>query len=70
MAITRTSCARRAGVRSIWREEYYLSRSRAMEKIGENEDAARSWMQLSEVTDNPILMELAKWHRISLGASQ
>ena len=53
-----------------WREEYYLSRSRAMEKIGENEDAARSWMQLSEVTDNPILMELAKWHRISLGASQ
>ena len=54
----------------IWREEYYLSRSRAMEEIGENEDAARSWKRLTEATDNPTLQELAKWHRISLGASQ
>ena len=53
-----------------WREEYYLSRSRAMEEIGENEDAARSWKRLSEATDNPTLQELAKWHRISLGASR
>ena len=53
-----------------WREEYYLSRSRAMERLGEDEDAARSWQRLSEVTDNPTLQELAKWHRISLGASR
>ena len=53
-----------------WREEYHLSRSRAMEAIGENEDAARSWKRLSEVTGNPTLQELAKWHRISLGASR
>ena len=53
-----------------WREEYYLSRSRAMEEIGENEDAARSWKRLSEATDDPTLQELAKWHRISLGASR
>lgn len=53
-----------------WREQYYLSRSRAMETIGENEDAARSWQQLSEATRNPILQELAKWHRISLDASR
>ena len=53
-----------------WREEYYLARSRAMEKIGQNEDAERSWMQLSEMTDNPVLLELAKWNRISLGASR
>ena len=53
-----------------WRESYYLSRSRAMEKIGRNEDAARSWTRLAEITDDPILQELAKWHRISLGALQ
>ena len=53
-----------------WREQYHLSRSRAMEAIGANEDAARSWRQLSEATDDPILQELAKWHRISLGASR
>ena len=52
-----------------WREAYYLSRARAMEEIGESEDALRSWKRLSEVTDNPTLQELAKWHRISLGAS-
>ena len=53
-----------------WRELYYLSRSRAMEAIGESEDAVRSWERLSEVTDNPVLQELAKWRRISLGASR
>ena len=53
-----------------WQESYYLSRSRAMEKIGRDEDAARSWMRLAGITDDPILQELAKWHRISLGASQ
>ena len=53
-----------------WREEYYLARSRAMEAFGETEDAARSWWQLSESTDSPTLQELAKWHRISLGASR
>ena len=53
-----------------WRESYYLSRSRAMEKVGRNEDAARSWMQLAEATEDPVLKELAKWHRISLGASR
>ena len=53
-----------------WREEYFLARSRAMGEIGENADAARSWERLSETTDNPTLQELAKWHRISLGASQ
>ena len=53
-----------------WREEYYLARSRAMEALGESEDAARSWRQLSESTDSPTLQELAKWHLISLGASR
>ena len=53
-----------------WREEYYLARARAMEALGENEDAARSWQQLSEATGNPILEELAKWHLISLVASR
>ena len=53
-----------------WREEYYLSRSRTLEAFGEHEDAARSWQQLFETTDNPTLKELAKWHRISIGASQ
>ena len=53
-----------------WRERYFLSRSRAMGGIGRTEDAARSWKQLSETTANPTLQELAKWHRISLGASQ
>ena len=53
-----------------WREEYFLTRSRAMGEIGENADAARSWKQLAETTENPILQELAKWHLISLGASQ
>ena len=52
-----------------WREKYHLARARAMEEIGEDEDALRSWKRLSEVTDNPTLQELAKWHRISLGAS-
>lgn len=53
-----------------WREEYYLARSRAMEALGESDDAARSWRQLSESTDSPTLQELAKWHLISLGASR
>ncbi len=53
-----------------WREEYFLARARAMAEAGRNEDAARSWQQLSEQTDNPTLEELAKWHRISLGASR
>ena len=53
-----------------WREEYYLARSRAMEALGESDDAARSWRQLSESTDRPTLQELAKWHLISLGASR
>lgn len=53
-----------------WRESYYLSRSRAMERIGRDEDAARSWMRLAGTTDDPILQELAKWHRTSLGASR
>ena len=34
------------------------------------DDAARSWQQLFETTDNPTLKEMAKWHRISIGASQ
>ena len=53
-----------------WRERYYLSRSRAMVAGEEPEDAARSWQRLAEVTDDPIVQELAKWHRISLGASR
>ena len=53
-----------------WREEYHLARARAMEEIAEHEDALRSWRRLSELTDNPTLQELAKWHRISLGASR
>ena len=53
-----------------WREEYLLARSRAMEATGAHDDAARSWERLSESTDNPTLEELAKWHRISLGASR
>ena len=53
-----------------WRERYYLSRSRAMTAAGRHEDAARSWQRLAEVTENPILQDLAKWHRISLGASR
>lgn len=53
-----------------WREEYLLARSRAMEAFGAHDDAARSWERLSESTDNPTLQELAKWHRISLGASR
>ena len=53
-----------------WREEYFLARSRAMAKIEENEDAARSWMRLAEATDNPLLQELARWHLISLDVSQ
>ena len=53
-----------------WREEYHLARSRAMEALGQSEDAARSWRQLSETTDSPTLQELAKWHLISLGASR
>ena len=53
-----------------WRERYHLSRSRAMAEVGEHEDALRSWQRLAEVTDNPILQELAKWHRTSLGASR
>ena len=53
-----------------WREEYFLARSRAMGEAGQSEDAARSWRRLSEETDDPTLEELAKWHRISLGASR
>ena len=53
-----------------WRERYYLARARAMEGLGDREDAALSWQKLAEVTDNPTLRELAKWHRISHGASQ
>ncbi len=53
-----------------WRQEYFLARSRAMEAFGAHDDAARSWERLSESTDNPTLQELAKWHRISLGASR
>ena len=53
-----------------WHEQYYLARSRAMVEADEREDAARSWQRLSEVTENPRLQELAKWHRISLGASR
>ena len=53
-----------------WRESYYLSRSRAMEKAGRDEDAARSWAALAGTTGDPLLLELAKWHRISLGASR
>ena len=53
-----------------WREKYHLARARAMETIGEREDALRSWRRLSEITDNPTLQELAKWHRISLDASR
>ena len=53
-----------------WRESYFLARSRAMAKVGRDEDAARSWMRLAEVTEEPVLLELAKWHRISLGASR
>ena len=53
-----------------WREEYFLARSRAMGEAGRSEDAARSWQRLSEETDDPTLQELAKWHRISLGASR
>ena len=53
-----------------WREEYFLARSRAMSEAGRSEDAARSWQRLTEETDDPTLKELAKWHRISLGASR
>ena len=54
----------------IWREEYFLARSRAMSEAGRNADAVRSWQRLSEETDDPTLQALAKWHRISLGASR
>ena len=54
----------------LWREQYFLARSRAMDEIGAHEDAARSWLRLFETTDNPTLQELAKWHRISLDASR
>ena len=54
----------------MWREEYLLSRSRAMAAFGDDEDAARSWRRLSETTGNPTLQELAKWHLISIGASR
>ena len=53
-----------------WREEYFLARSRAMGEAGRSTDAARSWQRLSEETDDPTLQKLAKWHRISLGASR
>ena len=53
-----------------WREQYHLSRARAMVAAGELEDAARSWQRLADVADNPFLQELAKWHRISLGVSR
>ena len=53
-----------------WHERYYLSRSRSMAAAEEHVDAARSWQRLAEATDDPVLQELAKWHRISLGASR
>lgn len=53
-----------------WRESYYLSRSRAMRKAGRNGDAVRSWAALAGTTRDPLLQELAEWHRISLGASR
>ena len=53
-----------------WLDEYLLARSRAMEAAGAHDDAARSWERLFESTGNPTLQELAKWHRISLGASR
>ena len=53
-----------------WRESYYLSRSRAMENAGRVGDAARSWAALAGATGDPLLQELARWHRISLGASR
>ena len=53
-----------------WRESYYLSRSRAMERAGRIGDAARSWAALAGATGDPLLQELARWHRISLGASR
>ena len=53
-----------------WRERYFLARSRAMASIGQSEDAARSWKQLADTTDNPTLRELAQWHLISLDASR
>ncbi len=42
----------------------------AMGEAGRSADAARSWERLSGETGNPTLEELAKWHRISLGASR
>ena len=53
-----------------WQESYYLARSRAMEGIGRDEDAAESWTRLAEVTQEPALLELVKWHWISLAASR
>lgn len=53
-----------------WRERYYLSRARAMAAAEEHEDAARSWRRLGDVTDNPVLQDLSKWHRTSPGASR
>ena len=46
-----------------WREQYYLSRARAMAAAEEHEDAARSWQRLADATDKPVLQDLAKWHR-------
>ena len=53
-----------------WRERYHLARARAMQGIGREADAARSWARVAEVSDDPLLQELAKWHRISLDASR
>ena len=53
-----------------WRAQYFFARARAMDEVGEHEDAARAWEQLSEATDDRTLQELATWHRISLDASR
>ena len=54
----------------VWQENYYQSRARAMAKVGEDEDALRSWENLASITDHLILQELAKWHIISLTESR
>ena len=53
-----------------WRERYHLARARAMQGIGREADAARSWARVAEVSEDPLLQELAKWQRSSLDASR
>ena len=53
-----------------WRERYHLARARAMQGIGREADAARSWARVAETSEDPLLQELAKWHRSSLDASR